>query len=186
MSCRQARRELLEHFALGEELGPRSWPHLAHIESCADCRREVGIDRQLVEQLRRALRERVEGSALSEASWGVVRRRTVDRPERPWSVRVAHWGGVVSAAAAAGIMLFAVATAPESRLFPEAQSPFVASAARRVVPPVEEFRAWPPTGSSTYVVPQVDPPFPGWPTQPQMSDEGGRRDGEPPITGRMR
>jgi hypothetical protein len=187
MSCSRARRELLEHFALGEELGPGSGPHLAHIESCADCRREVGIDRQLVEHLRRALRERVEGGgAPSEASWGVVRRRTVDSSVRPWTVRMAHWGGMVSAAAAAGIMIFSVATAPEIRLFPETQSPVVASAARRALPPVEETRAWPPPYSSAYLAPQMDGPLPGWPMQTQMSDGAAQRDSDPPIPGHMR
>ena len=185
MSCSEARRELLEHFAFGEELGPRSAPHLAHIESCADCRREVGIDRQLVEQLRRALRERVDGFAPSEASWGVVHRRTGGRPVRPWSVRAAHMGGKLSAAAAAGIMLFAVATAPEARLFPGGPSPLVASAARRVVPPDKEAPGWPPANASSYVAAQVDAPFPDWRIQPQMSDEAGRRDAESPIKGRM-
>jgi anti-sigma factor RsiW len=186
MSCSQARRELLEHFALGEELGSRSMPHLAHLESCADCRREVGIDRQLVESLRRALRQRVEGHAPSEASWELVRRRTVDRPAVPWTVRLGHWGGMASAAAAAGVMIFAVATAQETTLFPETQSPFVASAAWRAVPPVEEAAVSAPTLWNTYRPPQADGPLPGWPMQTQMSDETGRRDGEPPITGRMR
>jgi len=185
MSCSQVRRELLQHFALAEELGPRSAPHLAHIESCAECRQEVGIDRELVRQLRRALRERVEGSAASEGSWELVRRRTIDRPERPWTVRALHWGGVASAAAAA-IMMFAVATAPESRLLPGTQSPFVASAARRAVPPVEEANGPPPAQSSAYVAPQADPPLRGWPMRTQMSDETTTRDVDPPITGHMR
>lgn len=185
MSCSQVRRELLQHFALSEELGPRSGPHLAHIESCAECRREVGIDRELVRHLRRALRERVEGSAASEGSWELVRRRTIDRPERPWSVRALHWGGVASAAAAA-IMMFAVATAPETRLLPETQSPFLASAARRAVPPVEEANVSLPTYSAAYVAPLTEPPLRGWQVQPQLSDEPATRDVEPPITGHMR
>jgi anti-sigma factor RsiW len=183
VSCSRARRELLEHFALGEELGPRSGPHLAHLESCADCRREVGIDRQVVQNLRRALRERVEGGAPSEASWELVRRRTVDRPVRPWTVRVVHWGGMVSAAAAAGIMMFAVATAPETRLFPGTESPFVASAARRAVPPVEDAIGWPPAPQGLYVAPQTDAPLPGQRMQLKMAGEAATRDGEPPIPG---
>ncbi|MEP6807672.1 MAG: hypothetical protein ABI978_03640 [Chloroflexota bacterium] len=185
MSCRQARRELLEHFLLGEELGSRSAPLLAHLDCCADCRREMGIDRELVENLRHALRERVEGGAASASSWGLVRRRTVDRSVRPWTVRVLHWGGIASAAAA-GIVMFAVATAPEMWLFPGPQPPFVASAARRAVSPVEEARGWPLTDASTYRAAQVEPPFPGWPMQPQMPDTARGRDGEPPINGRMR
>ena len=63
MSCKRARRELLDYFAFGEDLGSRSDPYLAHMQSCAECREEVGIDRTLVKSLRRALRERVEGRA---------------------------------------------------------------------------------------------------------------------------
>lgn len=183
MSCSQVRRELLEHFAFREELGPRSWPHLAHLESCAECREEVGIDRELVRQLRRALRERVEGRAPSDDSWSRVRRRTVDRPARPWTVRLVRWGGMVSAAATAGVMLFAVVTAPATRLFPDAESPFIASAAWRAVPPVEEAGDRPPS-VSTYRAPQAVPPLPGWPRQTRLSDEAPAN--EPPITGRMR
>jgi len=187
VSCSRARRELLEQFALGEELGSRSGPHLAHLQACADCRREVGMDRELVENLRRALRQRVEGSAPSEASWELVRRRTIDRPERPWTARVVRWGGMVSAAAVAGTMMFAVATAPENRLFPETQSPFVASAARRAVPPVDEDRGLSPADSSTYSAPQTEPPLPGWPKKTQISDAPAAGVGETLLsTGRMR
>jgi len=186
MSCSQVRRELLEHFAFREELGPRSWPHLAHLESCADCREEVGIDRELVKHLRRALQERVEGSAPSEASWGLVRRRTVERPVKPWTVRVPQWGGILSAAAA-GIMVFAVATASETRLLPTTQSPaFVASLARRAVAPLDEAGGWALAHSTTYRAPQAIPPLPGWPMETQLADEVVTRFGEPPITGRMR
>ena len=185
MSCSRARRELLEQFALGEELGSRSAPHLAHLETCADCRREVGIDRALVKSLRRALADRVEGYAPSEASWGMVRLRTVDRPERPWTLRVAHWGGMVSAAAAAGIMLFAVATAPDSRIFSDTQSPF-AAAARRAVPPVEEAADLPAAQQRAYIAPQTDAPLPGQRMQLKTAGEALSRDDEPPITGRMR
>ena len=172
MSCSRARRELLEQFALGEELGPRSGPHLAHLESCADCRREMGIDRQLVKSLRRALEERVEGYAPSGASWAAVRSRTVDRPALPWTARVLHWGGMVSAAAAAGIMIFAVATAPEMQLFPRTQSLFVASAARRAIPPVEEaLSGWPPTQQRLYAAPETDLLLPGQRLQMKMGDE---------------
>ena len=182
MSCSRARRELLEQFALGEELGSRSVPHLAHLESCADCRREVGIDRQLVTSLRRALAERVEGYAPSEASWGAVRRRTVDRPTRQWTARVLHWGGMVSAAAAAGVMIFAVATGPEMQLFPRTQSSFVASAASRAVPPVEEARGGPPAYQPPYVAAQTDTLLPGQRMQMKMGDQAAPP-GEPPLPG---
>jgi anti-sigma factor RsiW len=184
VSCSQARRELLEHFALGEELGSRSGPHLAHLQSCAECRQEIGLNRELVANLRRALRDRVQGSSPSDASWELIRRRAVDRPMVPWTVRVVRWGGMASAAAAAVIMMFAVVTAPESRL-PGGQSLFVASAPRRAVPPLDE-ASWPAAQLSTDVAPQRFPPLPGWPRQTQLLDEAGRRDGEPPITGHMR
>jgi hypothetical protein len=115
VSCSRVRRELLEHFRFRGELGIGSAPHLVHLQSCADCRQEVGIDRDLVEQLRRALQERVEGSAPSASSWEAVRRRTVDRPARQWAVRVRQWSGMLPAAVA-GIMMFAVATASETGL----------------------------------------------------------------------
>jgi hypothetical protein len=183
MSCNRVRRELLAQFALGEELGSRSEPHLVHLQSCADCRREVGIDRELVKNLRRALRERVEGTAPSGASWELVRRRTVDLPERSWTTIVVRWGGMVSAAAAAGVMLFAVASAPEGRLLPGTQSDYIASAARRVVPPVDESN-----GRAVAIVDltrQTFPPLPGWPMQTQISDKSAARD-EPRITRHMR
>lgn len=185
MSCSQARRELLEYFALGEDLTPHSAPHLAHLESCADCRREMGIDRELVRNLRLALRGRVEGHARSGASWEQVRSRTVDRPARPWTAHVMHWRGMVSAAAAAGMMLFAVATAPPTATLHLTQSSF-ASAARRVVPPVEDASSWPAPLSSAYVRPQAYPPLPGWPMQTRTSEEVATLNGDLPIPDGMR
>jgi hypothetical protein len=144
----------------------------------------VGIDRQLVKSLRRALGERVEGYALSEASWGAVRRRTVDRPTLPWTARAVHWGGMVSAAAAAGIMILAVATAPEMQLFPRFESSFVATAARRAIPPVEEAPSgWPPTQQRLYAAPETDVLLPGQRLQMKMGDEAAQLDREPRIPG---
>jgi hypothetical protein len=143
----------------------------------------VGIDRELVENLRRALQARVKGGAPCKASWELVRRRTLDRPVRPWTVRAQHWGGMVSAAAAASIMIFAVATAPETRLFPVAQSPFVASAARRAVPPVEEANGGAQVYRSPYVAPQTDIPLPGQRMQMKMGDQAASPDGDPPSPG---
>jgi hypothetical protein len=108
VSCNKVRRELLEQFRFPMELGARSGPHLAHLESCAACREDVGINRELVEQLRRALRERVEGSDPSAASWDLVRRRALDRPARPWTMRVLRLsGGGLLSAAVVGALMFA-------------------------------------------------------------------------------
>lgn len=182
MSCSQVRRELLEHFAFREELGARSAPHLAHLESCAECRQEVGIDRALVMQLRRALRERVEGSAPSAASWELVRRRAVEGPGRPWTGRLLRWGRMLPAVVA-GVLMFATAAAPVSRVFPGTQSQtFVASSARRAVPPAEEASGWPPADVTTYRSPQVEAPLPGWPMEVRTADQVAWSDGEPPIT----
>lgn len=186
MSCSQARHELFEYFALGEELTPHSAPHLAHLESCADCRREMGIERELVHNLRLALRARVEGHGPSESTWEQVRSRTVDHPARPWTPRSVNWRGMVSAAAAAGMMLFAVATAPQTTTLPMTQSPSFAAAARRVVPPVEDPNGWPAQLSSTYVAPQIYPPLPGWPMQTHTSEEVATLNGDLPIPGGMR
>jgi len=137
VSCSRVRRELLEHFRFPQELGSRSGPHLAHLESCAACREEVGINRELVEQLRRALRERVEGSDPSAASWDLVRRRTVERPARPWTLRVLRWGSLLPAAVA-GILMFA--TVSETGLLngTRAPAPVTTSAAERTVPRVDQ------------------------------------------------
>ena len=104
----------------------------------------------------------------------------------PWTTRVLHWGGMMSAAAAAGIMLFAVATAPEARLLGGAQSPFIADISRRAVPPVEEATGFALAPPNTYVAPQTDPPLPGQRMQAKRAEDPAAPDGEPPNTGRMR
>ena len=182
MSCSQVCRELLEHFAFSEELGPRSGPHLAHLESCADCREEVGLDRELVRQLRRALHARVDWSAPSQASWELVRRRTVDRPAQPWTIRVLRWGGVASATAV-GVLMFAVATTSQPGIIQGTGSPvFDTASARRAVPPVDEGSP----ASYAYWTLQADAPLPGWPMATEMTQAGARSADDPPIAGRMR
>jgi anti-sigma factor RsiW len=139
VGCSRVRRELLEQFRFPEELGARSGPHLAHLETCAACREEVGIDRELVQRLRLALRERVENDTPSAASWDLVRQRTVDRPAKPWTARVLQWGALLPAAVAA-ILMFAVATGPQSPFLSQTQSPapvVEAALAQRAAPPAK-------------------------------------------------
>lgn len=77
MTCRKVSRELLERFRFGEELDARSAPHLEHLQTCLTCREEVGVDRALVTQLRRALQARVDGYEPSANSWQLVRERAL-------------------------------------------------------------------------------------------------------------
>lgn len=115
MSCRKVSRELLERFRFGEELDVRSDPHLAHLQSCGACREEVGLDRALVIQLRRALHARVGAASPSARSWDVVRARALaaDAPPR-WPAVAWRWMRLVPAAAAMSLMVFAVAVAQDS------------------------------------------------------------------------
>lgn len=183
MSCSKVRRELLEQFRFNEELGSRAGPHLAHLESCAACREEVGIDRQLVEQLRRALRERVEGIAPSAASWDLVRRRTVDRPVTPWKTRVLQWGSLLPAAVA-GLMMFAVATASETGLLNLTQSPLPVTMSAQHTVPVGRATAWEPSWA-TKRPPQAVPELPTG-HEDTHPDENPWSAGEmPPISRRM-
>jgi hypothetical protein len=116
MSCRRVSRELLERFRFGEELDLRSDPHLAHLQSCAACRSEVGLDRTLVAQLRTALRARLANAAPSPRSWEVVRERALalDAP-RTGLPSVWRWMRLAPAAAAMSLMVFAVAVAQDSQ-----------------------------------------------------------------------
>jgi len=117
MSCRRVSRELLERFRFGEELDARSEPHLAHLQSCGPCREEVGLDRALVAQLRRALRERVADASPSETSWSAVRARAISAaPARPFPAPLVRRLRLVPAAAAVSLMIFAVAVGRDADL----------------------------------------------------------------------
>lgn len=87
MSCRRVARELIEFFRFGE-LDIRSGPHLDHLEVCLACRREVGLDRELVLQLQRALRARVDGHAASPGAWLEIRRRALEPEPATWRGRL--------------------------------------------------------------------------------------------------
>jgi hypothetical protein len=101
MTCRKVSRELLERFRFGEELDARSAPHLEHLQTCLACREEVGLDRALVAQLRRALQARVEGYDPPPSSWQLVRQRALaaEGGPSPW---IAWFGRLSSGLRAAG------------------------------------------------------------------------------------
>ncbi len=75
MSCARVCRELLELSRFGA-LDIRSAPHIEHLVDCRGCRDEIGLDRELVQQLRIALQARIEGAAPSPAAWDRILRRT--------------------------------------------------------------------------------------------------------------
>lgn len=93
MSCRRICRELLWLARFGE-LGPSSAPHLEHLSSCRACRDEVGFDRAMVEQLRRALAARIEHASPSPTAWDAIlaRART---PEPPPARRLWEWSAAL-------------------------------------------------------------------------------------------
>lgn len=105
MSCHRVSRELLERLRFGE-LDRRAAPHIDHLAGCARCQDEVGMDRALVRQLRRALAERVEGSEPSPMAFAAVRERALREEERrSWFSRTWHWVRLVPAGAAMAVML---------------------------------------------------------------------------------
>jgi anti-sigma factor RsiW len=110
MTCRKAQRELLERFRFGEELDARSAPHLEHLQTCPDCREEVGLDRALVAQLRRALQARVDGYDPSPSSWQLVRERALAAEGGPslwagWFGRLTTGLRAAGAVAAVGLVV---------------------------------------------------------------------------------
>lgn len=116
MSCRRISRELLERFRFGEELDQRSAPHLAHLEVCATCRGEVGLDRALVRQLQRALRARVEGQEPSPRAFNAVRIRALAAEDPvPWSGRLLRWTRLAPAGVVTAVMLAAAIGAAQGQ-----------------------------------------------------------------------
>lgn len=87
MDCQRAARELIEFFRFGE-LDARSAPHLDHLEVCLACREQVGLDRELVLRLQRALAARVDGHAASPGAWLEIRRRALEPEPRTWHSRL--------------------------------------------------------------------------------------------------
>jgi anti-sigma factor RsiW len=183
MSCSQLRRELQEQVRYREELGSRSGRHLAHLESCASCRDEVGIDRELVAQLRTALRERVEGGAPSAVSWELIRRRTMERPPSQWAVRLLKLGRLLPAATAA-VMIFAVAsTQPAGPMNGTIPPAAVRSSGAQALPGAGQAVAWQPSWQYMHA-PQGVSELPTFPIEARTIDARPMI-GLPPIPGRM-
>ncbi len=118
MSCHKISRLLLERFRFGE-LDAECDAYLAHVERCRECQDEIAVDRALAGQLRRALRDRVDGFEPSPAVWRAVRLQAADpEPPGPWwaSAVVAVSRGMRVMVPAAAIMLAAVLawTGPEA------------------------------------------------------------------------
>jgi anti-sigma factor RsiW len=91
MTCHKVSRLLLERFRFGE-LDADCDKYLAHVERCRECQDEIAVDRALAGQLRRTLRERIEGFEPSPAVWRAVRLQAADpEPPGPW------WAGAVLA-----------------------------------------------------------------------------------------
>jgi hypothetical protein len=87
MSCQRIAREVIEFFRFGD-LDARSAPHLDHLAVCAACREEVGLDRELVITLQRAIRARVDGHAPSPGAWLEIRRRALQSEPPTWRGRL--------------------------------------------------------------------------------------------------
>jgi hypothetical protein len=88
MDCRRAARELIEYFRFGD-LDERSEPHLDHLDTCLSCRREVGLDRELVHHLQRTLHERISGAhEASPETWLAIRRRALEPERVGWRARL--------------------------------------------------------------------------------------------------
>lgn len=78
MSCRRVRRELREAVRFGD-IGRDSGAHLEHLAGCRACRDEVGFDRALVAQLRRALAARVDPVTPPTRAWHAI----LEEAQRP-------------------------------------------------------------------------------------------------------
>lgn len=104
MSCRRVRRELQDIVRFGDLAPSAASPHLDHLEECRSCRDDVGRDRVLVGQLRRALAARVEPYSPPARAWYAILREA-QRPEpRPsvWAWSHALVGRLRTATAMAG------------------------------------------------------------------------------------
>jgi hypothetical protein len=110
VDCRRVARELIEFFRFGE-LDARSAPHLEHLEVCLACRQEVGLDRELVHQMRRALAARVDGHAPSPGAWLEIRRRALEEEPPRWRLHLQPLSRLAVVGGTAIVLLALVAPA---------------------------------------------------------------------------
>lgn len=148
MSCRRVRREILEIVRFGE-IGPGSSPHLEHLSRCSACRDEVGLDRALVAQLRRALAARVDPVTPPSRAWSAILRETQRPAPRPpvWTWSTGLVGRLRTATTMAGTGL-ALLLALNMEVIP-ASAPAPAAAAPERVTLQQVPRM--PTGRTTLV-----------------------------------
>lgn len=131
MSCRRVRREILEIVRFGD-VGPGSAGNLEHLSRCADCRDEVGLDRALVAQLRRALAARVDDATPPTRAWYAILREA-QRPEprmSPWAWLAGSLVGRLRTATAMAGTGLAVVLAMNMEVIPVQPAPEPAGASR--------------------------------------------------------
>lgn len=127
MTCGRICRELLWSVRFGE-LDATSQPHLDHLAECSACRDEVGFDREMVRQLRRALAERVDGLAPSPTAWEGILRRTQAAPRSRWATVWGRSFGLVgrlrtaTAMAGTGLALLLALNTQVAQLAPPAET----------------------------------------------------------------
>lgn len=148
MSCGRVRRELLEIVRFGE-FGPSAASHLDHLSSCRPCRDEVGLDRALVAQLRRALEARLEPGTPPSRAWYAILRE-VQRPEPragvlTWSASLVGWLRTATAMAGTGLALLLVFQMEAVPVSTPDRSPSAGSGAISFEQPSERLGAAPTT-----------------------------------------
>lgn len=134
MTCHKVSRALLERFRFGE-LDADCDEYLEHVERCADCQREMAVDRELARELRRALRVRVEGFEPSPAVWRAVRLQAADpEPPGPWwsSMALSLARAMRVMVPATAVMLAAVLTVASPRPATNELSPSASQQASRL------------------------------------------------------
>lgn len=196
MSCRRTCRELLSFVRFGE-WGPRSQAVLDHLADCRGCRDEVGLDREMVRQLRAALLERVVGAQPSPAAWeGILRRTQTPEPSRLtwWERSIGVVGRLRTATAMAGaglalVLALQMEIMPVPMVTPSHGAEASASIETSVLDPPRlpprtlqsvgggpQVRTAPPHPETTMVLPLARPEVPAMQVFPSLPGELGTLD----------